>query len=104
MDRDHTRADVTSGLLHMQLPLEPRLRRLERLGASAGGIALARPDPGLSLREIAAGAGWLGVGAVFLTAVVALSAVGAAAVLYLLGWLLGKVLVAFPHWIAGLWS
>jgi hypothetical protein len=24
--------------------------------------------------------------------------------LYLLRWLLDKVLVAFPHWIAGLWS
>jgi Zn-dependent protease with chaperone function len=104
VDRDHTRADVTSGLLHMQLPLEPRLRRLERLGASAGGAALAKPDPGLTWREIAAGAGWLGVGAVFLGGVVALSAVGAAAVLYALGWLLHKVLVAFPGWVASLWT
>jgi hypothetical protein len=103
VDRDHTRADVTSGLLHMQLPLEPRLRRLERLGASAGGAALAKPDPGLTWREIAAGAGWLGVGAVFLGGVVALSAVGAA-VLYALGWLLHKVRVAFPGWVAGLWT
>jgi Zn-dependent protease with chaperone function len=104
VDRDHTRPEVTSGLLHMQLPLEPRLRRLERLGASPGGAPLAKPDPGLTWREVAAGAGWLGVGAVFLAGVVALSAVGAAAVLYAVGWVLDKGLVAFPGWIAGLWS
>jgi hypothetical protein len=34
----------------------------------------------------------------------ALSAVGAAAVRYALGWLLHKLLVVFPHWVAGLWS
>jgi hypothetical protein len=104
VDRDHTRPEVTSGLLHMQLPLEPRLRRLERLGASVDGTPLARPDPGLTWREVAAGAGWLGVGAVFLAGVVALSAVGAAAVLYAVGWGLHKLLVAFPAWVAGLWS
>jgi Zn-dependent protease with chaperone function len=97
VDRDHTRPDVTSLLLHMQLPLEPRLQRLERLGAGAGGAPLATPDPGLTWREIAAGAGWIGVGAVLLCGVVALSVVGAAAVLYALGWLLQKVLVAFPR-------
>ena len=42
------------------------------------------------------------IGAVFLGGVVALSAVGAAALLYALGWVLGKVLVAFPGWIARL--
>jgi Zn-dependent protease with chaperone function len=104
VDRDQTRSDVTTVLLHMHLPLDPRLRRLERLGATAGGAPLETPDPGLTWREIAAGAGWLGVGAMVLGGVVALSAVGAAAVLYSLGWLLDKVLVAFPHWIAGLWS
>ncbi|MFL5496894.1 MAG: M48 family metalloprotease [Gemmatimonadales bacterium] len=104
VDRDQTRSEVTTVLLHMHLPLEPRLRRLERLGASADGAPLATPDPGHTWREIAAGAGWLAVGAVILAGVVALSAVGAAAVLYALGWLLDEVLVAFPRWIAGVWS
>ena len=94
---------MTSLLLHMQLPLEPRLRRLERLGASAGGAPLKRPDPGLTVREVAAGAWWIAVGAVLLVGVVALSVVGAAATLWALGWLLHKVLVAFPRWVAGLW-
>ena len=39
-----------------------------------------------------------------LAVVVALSVLGAAAVLYALGWLLHQVLVAFPRWVAGLWS
>ncbi len=95
VDRDNTRPDVTSALLHMQLPLEPRLRRLERLGASAGGAPPAKPDPGLTWREVAAGAGWLGVGAVFLGGVVVLSAVGAAAVLYAVGWVLQRALSGF---------
>ena len=102
VDRDNTRADVTSALLHMQLPLEPRLRRLQRLGAGENGVALSISDPGYTWREIAAGAGWIGVGAVLLVGVVALSVVGAAVVLYALGWLLNKVLVAFPRWVAGL--
>jgi hypothetical protein len=87
----------------MQLPLEPRLRRLERLGAGPGGKPLKRRDPGLTWREVAAGAGWIGVGAVMLVGVVALSVVGAAATLYGLGWLLQKVLVAFPGWVTRLW-
>jgi hypothetical protein len=41
---------------------------------------------------------------VLLAGVMALSVVGAAATLYALGWLLQKVLVAFPRWVAGLWS
>ena len=43
---DQSRQDVTSVLMHLQLPLEPRLRRLERLGARADGAALAISDPG----------------------------------------------------------
>ena len=104
VDRDNTRPEVTSVLLHMHLPLEPRLRRLERLGASPGGAPPAAPDPGLSWREIAAGAGWIGVGAVLLGVVVALSVWGAAAVLYALGWLLHKLLVAFPGWVVRLFN
>jgi Zn-dependent protease with chaperone function len=104
VDRDNTRPEVTSLLLHMHLPFEPRLRRLERLGASAGDTRLETPDPGLTWREVVAGAGWIAVGVVLLGGVVALSVLGAAAVLYALGWLLHKVLVAFPRWVVGLWS
>jgi hypothetical protein len=48
--------------------------------------------------------GWLGIGAVILGGVVALSVLGAAATLYALGWLLYKVLVVFPRWVAGFWA
>jgi hypothetical protein len=101
VDRDHSRVDVTSVLFHMQLPLEPRLRRLQRLGAAAGG-----PFPGLpvdaaayGLREIAAAGGWLSLGALLLAVLLALSVLGAAGVLYLLGWMLDAVLVTLPGWI-----
>jgi Zn-dependent protease with chaperone function len=104
VDKDNTRHEVTSVLLHMQLPLEPRLRRLERLGASTADAPLATSDPGLSWREIAAGAGWIAVGGVLLGVAVALSVLGAAAVLYALGWLLHQLLVVFPSWVAKLWS
>jgi Zn-dependent protease with chaperone function len=104
VDKDQTRADVTSVLMHLHLPFEPRLRRLQRLGAGADAAAPPISDPGYTWREIAAGAGWLSVGAVMLGGVVALSVVGAAAALWVLGWLLWKVLVAFPRWVVGLWS
>jgi Zn-dependent protease with chaperone function len=104
VDQDHSRPDVTSLLLHMQLPLEPRLRRLERLGAGPDGKPLKRPDPGLTWGEVAKGAGWIGVGAGMLAGVVAVSVVGAAATLYGLGWLLQKVLVGLPRWVVGVWS
>jgi Zn-dependent protease with chaperone function len=104
VDRDNTRPEVASLLLHMHLPLEPRLRRLERLGAHPNEAALAQPDPGLTWREVAAGAGWIGVGAVLLAGVIALSVLGAAAVLYAIGWGLDKVLVTMPAWVAGLWG
>jgi Zn-dependent protease with chaperone function len=102
VDRDQTRKEVTTGLMHMHLPLEPRLRRLERLGASAGGKPLKQADPGYTWREVAAGAGWLSVGAVILGGVMVLTAAGAGVVLYFLGWLLDRVLVVFPGWVAGL--
>ena len=104
VDKDNTRPEVTSLLLHMQLPLEPRLRRLERLGAGPGDAPLKTPDPGLTWREIVAGAGWIAVGLVLLGVAVGLSVLGAAGVLYAFGWLLHKVLVVFPRWAAGLWS
>jgi len=104
VDQDQTRPDVTNVLMHMHLPFEPRLRRLERLGARADGAALPISDPGYTPRQIAAAMGWLGIGAVILGGVVALSVLGAAATLYALGWLLYKVLVVFPRWVAGFWA
>jgi hypothetical protein len=95
VDKDHRRPDVTSLLMHMQLPLEPRLRRLQRLGAGPSGKRLKRPDPVYTWWDVAVGTGWIGVGAVLLCGVVALSVVGASATLYGLGWLLHKVLVSW---------
>jgi hypothetical protein len=95
VDKDNTRPEVTSLLLHMQLPLGPRLRRLERLGAGSADAPLAIPDPGLTWREIAAGAGWIACGVVLLGLAVALSVLGAAGVLYAVGWLLHGVLGLF---------
>ena len=60
VDRDNTRADVTSGLLHMQLPLEPRLRRLERLGASAGGARAGEAGSGVDVAGDRGGRGVAG--------------------------------------------
>jgi len=94
---------VTSVLLHMQLPFESRLRRLQRLGASAERPAGWKPPEEYTLRDIAGAAGWIGVSALFLATVLVLSALGASAVLYLLGWMLHAVLVALPRWIAGWW-
>ena len=106
VDRDDTRKDVASALLRMQLPLEPRLRRLQQLGASAeASVAGSTAEgAGTTLREIAGIAGWLGVAALFLGGVLATSVLAAAAVLYFLGWLLHLLLVATPRWIAGLWA
>jgi Zn-dependent protease with chaperone function len=106
VDRDETRTDVSSGLLHMQLPLEPRLQRLQRLGAM---IEPRQPEPTSKpaepkLRELAEIMGWLGVAALLLGGLLAASALAAAAVLYLLGWLLHVLLVALPRWIARLWA
>ena len=57
VDLDQTRQDVTSAVMHLQLPLEPRLRRLERLGARADGATLAISDPGYTWLEVAQGRG-----------------------------------------------
>jgi hypothetical protein len=54
------------------------------------------------LGEVAQIVGWLGVAALMLGGLLALSGVAAAAVLYLLGWLLNLLLVDLPRWIAGL--
>jgi Zn-dependent protease with chaperone function len=97
VDRDETRTDVASVLLGMQLPLEPRLERLRRLGATPVGApaGAAHADRG-GLGGIAAALGWLVVAGLFLALLLALSALAAAGVLYLLGWLLDLVLVTLP--------
>jgi hypothetical protein len=89
VDADHTRTDVTSVVLHLQLPLDPRLRRLERLGAGAEHRPEAPAKPiGEAAREIGAAIGWLLVALTFLGLVLAASAVAAAGILYGLGRLL----------------
>jgi Zn-dependent protease with chaperone function len=89
VDREHTRTDVTSALFHLQLPLDPRLRRLERLGAGAEHRPATPGKPaGEAAREIAAAVGWLLVALALLCALLVLSVVAAAGVLYGLGWLL----------------
>jgi len=54
---------------------------------------------GVGVREFAAALGWLGLAALLLAALLATSALAAAGVLYLLGWLLDAVLVTAPGWI-----
>jgi hypothetical protein len=106
VDRDESRTDVSSALLRMQLPLETRLQRLKRLGARAGthnGEAM-RGAAGITLREFGSALGWLSVAVLFLGGVLAVSALGAAGVLYLLGWLLHILLVVVPRWISRLWT
>ncbi|HET8625527.1 MAG TPA: M48 family metalloprotease [Gemmatimonadales bacterium] len=103
VDRDQTRTDVTSVLLRMQLPLEGRLRRLERLGGVTDRPAQP-PSLGEVAREFAGAAGWLTVAALLLAVVLAASAFAAAGVLYGLGWLLDALLVALPRRIARVWG
>jgi Zn-dependent protease with chaperone function len=103
VDQDHGRTDVTSALMHLQLPFESRLRRLQRLGASAERPVGWKPPEEYSLRDVAGAGGWIGVGGLLLIVVLSLSVVGASAVLYVLGWLLNLLLVRLPHWVVGLW-
>jgi Zn-dependent protease with chaperone function len=103
VDLDRSATEVTSVLFHMQLPLEPRLRHLERLGAAATGAVPGLP-PGAAaygFRDIIAAAGWLGIGALLLAVLLAVSVLAAAGVLYLLGRLLDAVLVTLPGWLLG---
>lgn len=98
--------DIQYETTPMSPPLVPffeeqrRHRRAGALSAALVGAPLATADPGYTWREVAGGTGWVGVGALILGEVVAVSAVGAAAVLYLLGWLLNRMLVALPAWVA----
>ena len=102
VDQDNKRTDVTSVLIRMQLRLEPRLRRLERLGATVRRDAAAFPEgaAGETLRELAASAGWISVGALLLAALLVVSALSAGGALYAIGWLLDVVLERVPGWIA----
>jgi hypothetical protein len=48
--------------------------------------------------------GWLTLAVLSVGILLALDILGAAAVLYFIGWMLHVVLVALPRWIAGLWT
>jgi Zn-dependent protease with chaperone function len=104
VDRDETRTDVASALLRMQLPLDPRLHRLQRLGATTGPLpAELTSEPAKpKLRDLVEILGWLGVASLLLAGLLAVSALAAAAVLSLLGWLLHLLFVALPHWVVRL--
>jgi hypothetical protein len=56
------------------------------------------------LWEVAEILSWLGLAVLFLGGLVAVSALAAAAVLYVLGWLLHLLLVTTPRWVARLWG
>jgi len=106
VDRDQSRTDVASALLRMQLPLEPRLQRLQRLGAMSGPRA-DEPTAEVEktkLKDVAAMLGWLSVAVLSVAVLLGLSALATAAVLYAIGWLLHVLLVALPRWIARLWT
>jgi Zn-dependent protease with chaperone function len=104
VDRDDSRTDVAGALLGMQLPLEPRLRRIERLGASVvrSPTGATREPLSTTLRELAGFLGWLGVALLLIGGLLAVSVLGAAAALYFLGWVLHLLFVALPRWIVGL--
>jgi Zn-dependent protease with chaperone function len=104
VDSDQTRTDVASVLLGMHLPLEARLRRLQRLGARADVVIPAAARSSSTLRDLPGFLGWLAVATLLVGALLAVNVVVAALLLYLLGWVLDVVLVTVPGWIARLWS
>jgi len=106
VDKDQTRTDIASALLRMHLPLEARLKRLERLGALRGGAPGSKAPVkwGEEVRELGEFVLWLGVQLLLLGALMVFSAVAAAALLWLLWWVLNWVFVVMPGWVAGLWS
>jgi hypothetical protein len=106
VDSDSTRTDVASALLHMHLPLQARLERLERLGAQrreAPAPAVA-PPIGQTLRELATLLRWLAAVVLLTAALLVANALVTAVVLYVLWWVLNAVFVALPRWIAGKWG
>lgn len=106
VDKDQTRTDIGSALLRMHLPLEARLKRLERLGALRGAEPGSKAPVawGEELRELGEFVGLLGVVLLLLGALMVFSAVAASALLWLLWWMLSLVFVVIPGWFAGLWS
>jgi Zn-dependent protease with chaperone function len=106
VDKDQSRTDIGSALLRMHLPLEARLKQLERLGA-LGGAAPGAEAPvkwGEELRDLGKFVGLLAVALLLLGALMVISAVATAALLWLLWWVLNWVFVVMPGWFAGLWS
>jgi Zn-dependent protease with chaperone function len=101
VDQDSKRTDVTSVLLRMQLRLEPRLRRLARLGANVRSGDAPPPEgtEAETLPELAASVGWLFAGALILLALLGVSALSAGGALYGIGWLLDLVLERIPGWV-----
>jgi hypothetical protein len=85
----------------MQLRLEPRLRRLARLGANvrSGDAPPAEGTEAETLGELAASIGWLFVGGLILVALLAASALSAGVALYGIGWLLDLLLERMPGWV-----
>jgi hypothetical protein len=106
VDSDSTRTDVASALLHMHLPLQARLERLERLGAQrreAPAPAFV-PPIGQTVRELATLLRWLAAVVLLIAALLVANALVTAVVLYVLWWVLNAVFVALPRWIAGKWG
>jgi Zn-dependent protease with chaperone function len=90
VDKDHTRTDIGSALLRMHLPVEARLKRLERLGA-LGGAAPASKAPvkwGEEVRELGEFVRLAALVLLLLGALMIFSTAAAAALLWLLWWVL----------------
>jgi Zn-dependent protease with chaperone function len=106
VDKDQTRTDIGSALLRMHIPVEARLKRLERLGALRGAApgSKAPVQWGEEVRDLGKFVGWLAVSLLLLGALMVFSAVAAAALLWLLWWMLNLVFVGIPGWFRGLWS
>lgn len=105
VDKDTTRADIGGALLRMHLPVEGRLKRLERLGAFRGAAPGSKAPVkwGEELRDLGKFLGWLAGTLMLLGALMVFSAVAAAALLWLLWWVLNWVFVVMPGWVAGFW-
>ena len=66
VDRDQTRTDVTSAAAAHAAPARAAAPAAGAPRRERGWCAAGDADPGLTWREVAAGAGWIGVGAVLL--------------------------------------